>query len=662
MSFDVKDLKTYDNKRAAGLVSYALSRLESTSLGYDKTSEAFESLGTIFGIKPNTIKNFRDSFDPFTDSGRVGWHKNEILKPNYLNDILEYGKTLDDDELQEMASIAKSWVWLPDLTETWEACEQDLKTIPDLAELEVPIETTTSIASFLENKGLTVTNIGHTAISLKSSQLHRHSILSMAYLPKFKVIMPYVYAVTKYKSLADDLLDDLHRVFPSAENDQQKLFDAIRNGQMGKETFYREAQLLAGSNISTERLYKAFVDANWSGLNKSIFRGTIDVVKSVCQDRLELENEKTGYVSHIIDYLLDSGERLEDLEITITSTNPGVSKTTVSSDLPRNVLFFGAPGTGKSHNAEAFVPCGSSHLHRTVFFADYQNSDFIGGIKPVTKDDKVTYSFEPGPLTIALIDALQNPEENVALLIEEINRGNAPAIFGEMFHLLDRAADGTSKYPIRVSESMKCYLMEVLGRSDIELVKLPSNLFIIATMNAGDQGVFALDTAFKRRWHFKYMPIDFDTDYGVDAFSVAKITLADNVYTWREFAKAVNKVLVEEVQVPEDRLLGPFFLSPTELDAEDLTEAVAGKVLPYLWEDVLRYDDRTLLFDSNIRSFSQLQSGLKSGEQVFSDKFKNRLSNLVSMNNSPEENSDVQDEIADEEESPRGEILDEGSQ
>ena len=103
-------------------------------------------------------------------------------------------------------------------------------------------------------------------------------------------------------------------------------------------------------------------------------------------------------------------------------------------------------------------------------------------------------------------------------------------------------------------------------------------------MNAGDQGVFALDTAFKRRWHFKYMPIDFDTDYGIDAFSVAKITLANNDYTWREFAKAVNEVLVEEVQVPEDRLLGPFFLSPTELDADDLTEAVAGKVLPYLWE------------------------------------------------------------------------------
>ena len=95
--FDVKDLKTYDNKQAAGLVSYALSRLERTSLGYDNTSEAFKNLGTIFGIKPNTIKNFRDSFDPFTDSDRIGWHQNETVRPHFINDILEYKKTLDQE-------------------------------------------------------------------------------------------------------------------------------------------------------------------------------------------------------------------------------------------------------------------------------------------------------------------------------------------------------------------------------------------------------------------------------------------------------------------------------------------------------------------------------------------------------------------------------------
>ncbi|MDA7799954.1 hypothetical protein N9A13_02735, partial [Alphaproteobacteria bacterium] len=147
-----------------------------------------------------------------------------------------------------------------------------------------------------------------------------------------------------------------------------------------------------------------------------------------------------------------------------------------------------------------------------------------------------------------------------------------------------------------------------------------------------------------------------------EAFTDLKIQLADKKYSWAVFAKTVNEVLVEEVQVPEDRLLGPFFLSPPELDAEDLTEAVADKVLPYLWEDVLRYDDRTLLFDSNISSFAQLQNGLKSGQQVFSDKFNSKLSDMVSRSGSPRETPNVQNEVNEEEETPRGANLNETSE
>jgi 5-methylcytosine-specific restriction protein B len=156
-------------------------------------------------------------------------------------------------------------------------------------------------------------------------------------------------------------------------------------------------------------------------------------------------------------------------------------------------------------------------------------------------------------------------------------------------------------------------------------VKFPSNLYIVATMNAGDQGVFPLDTAFKRRWHFKYMPIDFDRDYGIDGFVEEKIPLRTGPCSWSSFARAVNEILTVAGNVPEDRLLGPFFLSPSELAATDLKDTMSEKVLPYLWEDVLRYDDRTLLFDSEILSFTELQMKFKSEEVVFSDNFNLKL-------------------------------------
>ena len=632
MTPKLDELDTYDSKLAAALVAYALSSVETAALqalGYSGSSEAFREIGRIFGVKPNTIKNFRDSFDPHTNSHRAGWHQNETLRPDYLNDVLEYAKTLNESELLTKAKTLQSWIWLSDLQEDWTKCQDDLLAVNQTAELDTPVEIMHRIAAFLSSKGITVHDIGRTAIALSSKQRKQQSILSMAYLPKFKAIMPYVFSTIRYKEAADNIREDLIKAFPSVGNDQQQLYNAIQNSDFKKEDFFTVAKPKLGPNVSLERLYKAFREPEWGGFKKSIFRS--DVLYSVCADRLNLENVKTGYVDHIVDYLLANNDAFEELSLPSPQT-PNVTPTSaLPNDAPRNVLFFGAPGTGKSHKAESCIPCNGNHFHRTVFFADYQNSDFVGGIKPIAENSSVSYRFEPGPLTIALTDALRNKEENVVLLIEEINRGNAPAIFGEMFHLLDRAQDGSSKYPITASEALRAYLSANLKEENATRVKFPSNLFIVATMNASDQGVFALDTAFKRRWHFRYMPIDFDEHFEKDSFSTPKIQLSDMKCSWAVFAKTINEVLAHDVQVTEDRLLGPFFLSPTELNVKDLTEAVAEKVLPYLWEDVLRYDDRTLLFNGSITSFAGLQNGLKSGEQIFSDKFKNRLTDILSI-------------------------------
>ncbi|MDA8724087.1 AAA family ATPase [Alphaproteobacteria bacterium] len=665
MTLDYNVLETYDNKTAAALAAYALSAAEEKALqalGCSGPTKAFEKLETIFGVKANTIKNFRDSFDPHTKSHRVGWHKEDSIRPSYLKGVLEHGKTLNDDALLDKVETLRSWIWLSDLQEDWAECDSDLSAVTQTAELDIPAAIMERISVFLTNQGLMIQDIGRTAIALSSKQRKQQSILSMAYLPKFKAIMPYVFSIIKYKEAADSLRDDLLSAY-SGPKDHQSLFNAIRNLSFSKGNFFAVAKPKVGSNVSIERLYKAFVEPDWGGFNKSIFRSKSDVLVSVCQDRLNLENVKTGYVSHIVEYLLISQDNMDELRLPTQSAARDDQSLLLSGTFPRNVLFFGAPGTGKSHNAEHYVGCQAEHFYRTVFFADYQNADFVGTVKPAMDGDNVSYRFEAGPLVNALKDAYANPTTNVVLLIEEINRGNAPAIFGEMFQLLDRDKDGSSKYSITVSESLQKCLGEPSGELYSDPIRFPSNLFIIATMNAGDQGVFALDTAFKRRWHFRYMPIDFDAHRGNEGFTDFKIRLADKKYSWAVFAKTVNEVLVLEVQVPEDRLLGPFFLSPTELDAEDLTEAVAEKVLPYLWEDVLRYDDRTLLFDSNISSFAQLQNGLKSGQQVFSDKFNSKLSDMVSLSDTPRETPDVQNEVnEEEEETPRGAALDETSQ
>ena len=141
-------------------------------------------------------------------------------------------------------------------------------------------------------------------------------------------------------------------------------------------------------------------------------------------------------------------------------------------------------------------------MERVVFHPDYMNTDFVGQILPTVKgegDEKeITYDFTPGPFTRVLKKAINDPGKHYYLVIEEINRGNAPAIFGEIFQLLDRESDGTSSYKITNYNIAS----EVFGNKETP-VFIPSNLSILATMNTADQNVFTLDTAFQRRWDMK---------------------------------------------------------------------------------------------------------------------------------------------------------------
>lgn len=285
-----------------------------------------------------------------------------------------------------------------------------------------------------------------------------------------------------------------------------------------------------------------------------------------------------------------------------------------------NLIYYGAPGTGKSHSVDSSID--KSRTVRTVFHADTQYSDFVGCLKPISIENKVTYSFRPGPFCICLINALNDPENHYWLVIEEINRAPAAAVFGEIFQLLDRDEIGKSKYSITPSDQdMVAFIDSELS---IKLVNgsiyIPPNLSILATMNSSDQAVMPMDTAFKRRWRFKYIPLGFD-NCTVGTISLSVPVRGKIGTTWSIFAQSVNTIL-SDLEIPEDRHLGPFFLNQNELkDLDSQSESVTGKLFMYLWDDVLRHGYRPELFRQDIKTYGQLTLLHSSNELVFSEKF-----------------------------------------
>ncbi len=267
-----------------------------------------------------------------------------------------------------------------------------------------------------------------------------------------------------------------------------------------------------------------------------------------------------------------------------------------------NKIVYGPPGVGKSFSVEQEIARASAHVpFITTFHPEYTFGDFVGTFRPMTEKDSsgkhsVTYSFRPEVFTNAYVEAWTNPEENIYLLIEEINRGNSAAIFGDLFQLLDRDAQGYSEYYISCREEIAHYLEEILKGTDYaerlkaiysvkfereltspySILLLPSNLVIRATMNTSDQSLFPMDSAFKRRWAWEYIPIRYDS-------KDRTIEINGKRFSWNEFLRRVNN-LIYEISGTEDKCIGSFFVKSDQISADDLR----NKVIFYLWNDVLR--------------------------------------------------------------------------
>lgn len=321
----------------------------------------------------------------------------------------------------------------------------------------------------------------------------------------------------------------------------------------------------------------------------------------------------------------------------------------------RNVIAFGAPGTGKSYSFKKRIDelkCPTDHYERVTFFADYSYAQFVGTYKPVDEGGVITYKFVPGPFMRILIKALKsgltNTPEKYYLIIEEINRAKAAAVFGDMFQLLDRDKSGKSEYSINASEDVRNYLADVFGgaSSDYSELKLPNNMYIWATMNSADQGVFPMDTAFKRRWNFNYIGIDDEEITENSGTKVENIKLRfmlnGEVIRWNVLRRAINAKLssdAEDIKAHEDKLMGPFFVKcdqytldvndiiSTPAENDDFISVLNEKVLMYLFEDVAR-TRRDELFEGikgNCSRYSDVRSSfLKDGLDIFGKDFRTK--------------------------------------
>ncbi|WP_195948504.1 AAA family ATPase [Clostridium saudiense] len=302
-----------------------------------------------------------------------------------------------------------------------------------------------------------------------------------------------------------------------------------------------------------------------------------------------------------------------------------------------NRIVFGAPGTGKSYkiNKEIKENNLKKLSKRVTFHPNYTYSQFVGSYKPVSKvsvennekKEIVAYEFVAGPFLNVLIEALKDENKGIphVLVIEEINRANPAGVFGDVFQLLDRNSDGKSTYTINMPTEMKKFVNKELGfdsNNYIDELYIPNNMYIWATMNSADQGVYPMDSAFKRRWSFEYIGID-KNEEKLKGKEYEFISLKDkdntySLYEWNTVRKAINKKLKVDGKVNEDKLLGPFFLSKTELlrckeNQEEFDEIFKSKVLMYLYEDILKHK-KIDFFIEGVQTLSDVMNAYDNGK------------------------------------------------
>lgn len=381
------------------------------------------------------------------------------------------------------------------------------------------------------------------------------------------------------------------------------------------------------------------------GTEKSLFASTdTDLVQQHIESEQANDSSKGRRVSALKKYrqfLLDEKADEDMSEIIQIDYNTGLEQ---KYDLNR--IVFGAPGTGKSHLLKdetlKLLDNGLGGFERVTFHPDYTYSQFVGTYKPVMDNDgKIAYRFVAGPFMRVYADALRsirtgNPQRYL-LLVEEINRARVAAVFGDVFQLLDRDENGVSEYEIHPSEDVKKYLATELKckPESFDKIKLPDNMYIWATMNSADQGVFPMDTAFKRRWSFNYIGIN-KNEENISGIGKIKLAGTDEPVEWNMLRRAINaKMSSAEFKINEDKLMGPFFLSTKIIasdesgmiiDTKNFIDAFKSKVIMYLYEDAVKQKKAEFFKGCDSSKYSSVIDAFdEKGMDIFGPDFKEKF-------------------------------------
>jgi len=424
-----------------------------------------------------------------------------------------------------------------------------------------------------------------------------------------------------------------------------------------------------------------------NGKEDKSFRGTKDIFGSCILKMLPLPDASSGYFGNIVYYLSKRKNLFQKLEKFYAELNVISSVVDLNCNLkPIQTIYYGVPGCGKSFSIENELrklgitkTMEAVCTKRVVFHPEYTNADFVGQILPQSINDgeKVSYPFVAGPFTQILAKAYTHRNTPYALIIEEINRGNAAAIFGELFQLLDRLdkdevemsndvsyQKNWSSYPItndninkeifaaydkykddkneKGESSFEPFIaIENFKKYKLNIgIRLPPNLSILATMNTNDQNVFKLDNAFKRRWDLQLVSNEFGDENGKlskEEESQRDAKIEGFSFTWNEFRMAINKVISSpdnsfDSSSFSDKQLGCWFVKAENEKIKK--EVFVHKVLEYLWDDVFTFE-KTLVFEKNYQTFAELANSVLKGKttDIFSESFLHILSAQKTKNN-----------------------------
>ena len=352
------------------------------------------------------------------------------------------------------------------------------------------------------------------------------------------------------------------------------------NGSSLTEQEKKRLQQLSLDETSKSFLVRFITDYSWWSGAKTIDRG--DFYVSPILNSARLVNASQSFVADLCAFLADKKELVESIingeeKGHNLYNHPHVTQC-------HQTIYFGTPGSGKSWKIKKEYEQDPAKVIRTTFHPDTDYAQFVGCYKPKTygegDEKKISYEFTPQAFTEAYVKAWSDLEHPYYLIIEEINRGNCAQVFGDLFQLLDRNKEGYSEYPIKADNDLKDYLVAHLpedseGIMDGKLC-LPPNLSIIASMNTSDQSLFPMDSAFKRRWSWEYVPIDYNN---VESAKF-EISIGGETENWHDFLKKVNEK-IKKVTSSEDKQMGNFFIKQS-IDEKEFCD----KVMFYLWSEV----------------------------------------------------------------------------